>query len=204
MLGARIVSPESLRRRALALGAELEVGGKTINAGRQQLRVVGSRPAQAVTARPEAYDAARDPLMVMADAMGLQARIASTQSETTMRVLLELADRVLGKTAPPVPSATTAQQPAAAASAALPAAAAQEAKSAPTVPATAKAPDLAAAKAPEPILMPVWFDVRRNGDGFAIGLEPKFGKVTSAKLISLDPQLNADGLLQGIKPTYLN
>lgn len=166
------MSPDKLRRRALALGAELEIDGRTINAGRQQIRVVGAESAKGP--EPEAYDAARDPLAVMANAMSLQAQVAAAQSEATMRVLMELADRVMS------------QAPAATAKPAAPAAA------------TAPAADAA------PIVMPVWFAVHRDTDGNATGLEPAFGVVPSDTLVSLDAQLDTDGLLRGIKPTYLN
>lgn len=168
------MSPERLRRRALALGAQLEIDGKTINAGRQQLRVVGGRAA---TAEAEAYDPAQDPLAVMADAMSLQARVAATQSEATMRVLMELADRVLSSG--PAPAA--------------------KAKAATVMP-TAPAAEQSAA----PIVMPVWFAVHRDADDLAIGLEPSFGEVSSTTLVSLEPLRDAEGLLQGIKPNYLN
>lgn len=96
------MSPDKLRRRALALGAQLEIDGKTINAGRQQLRVAGARPATAAPAL-EARQAAPAG-DAMAQALELHTRV-SAQAEATTRALAELVSNVLAAAAPPAPEA---------------------------------------------------------------------------------------------------
>jgi hypothetical protein len=96
------VSPDKLRRRALALGAQIEIDGKTINAGRQQLRVASTRLAAAAPA-PEARQAAPAG-DTMAQALELHTRV-SAQAEATTRALAELVSNVLAAAAPPAPEA---------------------------------------------------------------------------------------------------
>jgi hypothetical protein len=100
------VSPDKLRRRALALGAQLEIDGKTINAGRQQLRVAGARAAPTAPA-PEARQAAPAG-DAMAQALELHTRV-SAQAEATTRALAELVNNVL--TAAPTAPRETKPQP---------------------------------------------------------------------------------------------
>lgn len=182
------MSPEKLRRRALALGAELEIDGKTINAGRQQLRVVQPRavPQAATAPAPEAAPAQSDAMAMMAQAMTLQTQIAAAQAEGTMRVLAELVDRVLGK----APQAAPAAKKAAPEPQALNAPAAIEAPAAPT------------AAAPAVLIMPVSFKVLRDTTGWAQGLEPTYGEVSSAHLAGLRTTADSRGLIDTITPSY--
>lgn len=65
---------EQLRRMALRTGAQLEMGGKTINAGRQRLAVVPKRPAPepapTAPAAPPAPDPLRDLIAMQAETLG--------------------------------------------------------------------------------------------------------------------------------------
>lgn len=177
------MSPEKLRRRAMALGAELEIDGKTINAGRQQLRVVPTKPAAAAPAAPmEPAAPQSDPLAAIAQAMTLQTQIAAAQAEGQMRVLSEMLDRVLGKSAPMQPAAPREAAPAPSAEPATPA-----------PPTTA---------APPPLIMPVQFKVLRDTTGWAQGLEPVYGEVSSASLASLATTTDSRGLIDTITPSY--
>lgn len=82
------MTPEQLRRRALALGAELEVDGKTINASRQQLRVVPTKAPPPAT--PEPAPAPADPLAGIKPLLEAQARVASAQSESIAGMMAAL------------------------------------------------------------------------------------------------------------------
>lgn len=176
------MSPEKLRRRAMALGAELEIDGKTINAGRQQLRVVQAKPAAAAPAEPMEPAAPQpDPLAAIAQAMTLQTQIAAAQAEGQMRVLSEMLDRVLDRAAP-TPAAPREAAPAPSAEIALPA-----------PPTTA---------APATLIMPVQFKVLRDTTGWAQGLEPVYGEVSSASLASLATTTDSRGLIDTITPSY--
>lgn len=177
------MSPEKLRRRALALGAELEIDGKTINAGRQQLRVVQPRavPQEPTAPAPTKPMDQADPLAVMAQAMTLQTQIAAAQAEGTMRVLAEMLDKVMGKSAAPATEPVAAPKPAAAAD-----------------------PAPAVAAAPAALILPVSFKVLRDNTGWAQGLEPTYGEVPSAELAGLKTTTDSRGLIDTITPTYLN
>ncbi len=85
------MSPDKLKRRALAMGAELEMDGKTINAARQQLRVVPTKaPAPAAVAAPAAAAVPADPLVGIKPLIEAQARVASAQSESITAMLSAL------------------------------------------------------------------------------------------------------------------
>lgn len=176
------MSPEKLRRRAMALGAELEIDGKTINAGRQQLRVVPTKPAAAApAAQLEPAAPQSDPLAAIAQAMTLQTQIAAAQAEGQMRVLSEMLDRVLDRAAP-TPAAPSEVAPAPRAEPVLPA-----------PPTTAE---------PARLIMPVQFKVLRDTTGWAQGLEPVYGEVSSASLAGLATTTDSRGLIDTITPSY--
>jgi hypothetical protein len=82
------MTPEQLTRRALALGAELEIDGRTINASRQRLAVVPQpkKPAPAPAA-PAAPAPTPDPLAGIAPLIEAQARVASAQSESITAIM---------------------------------------------------------------------------------------------------------------------
>lgn len=89
------MTPERLRRRALALGAELEIDGRKINAGRANLRVVAPRPAEAdpkPTAAPTSPS--RDKADVLLDLLAAQAAVNQSQGETLGRVLADITGRL--------------------------------------------------------------------------------------------------------------
>lgn len=82
---------EQARRRALALGAELEVDGRRINAGRQRLTVV-PKPPQAPEPPPAPpAPPPRDPLR---DLIAMQAAVAHQQAETLGKVLADITGRL--------------------------------------------------------------------------------------------------------------
>lgn len=85
------MSPEKLKRRALALGAELEIDGKTLNSGRQQLRVV---PAKTVPPKPQPApppaQPAPDPIAGIKDVVVEQGRIAAEQGQRLAAVVAAL------------------------------------------------------------------------------------------------------------------
>ncbi len=192
------MSPEKLKRRALALGAELEIDGKTINAARQQLRVV---PARSAPQEPAAPAAAADPMAMIAQAMTLQ-----------MRALAELLDK--GKRpeppeeeddddkdeapeAPPVPAAPTPRPSISGAAMSL----MDSARSAAAEPVAPK-PTPPAAAAPARLVMPVLFKVVRDATGWAQSLQPTYGEVRSTQLAGLDTTVDSRGLIETITPSY--
>lgn len=83
------MTPEQLKRHALALGAELEIDGKTMNASRQQLRVVPAKPAPA--AAPAAPPPPPpDPMASIKPLIEAQAIQAVAQNESIQGILIAL------------------------------------------------------------------------------------------------------------------
>lgn len=79
------MTPDQLTRRALRMGAELEVDGKTINASRQQLHVVPAKKAAPAVTAPAPPPA--DPLAGIQPLIEAQARVASAQSESIAGIM---------------------------------------------------------------------------------------------------------------------
>ena len=174
------MSPEKLKRRALALGAELEIDGKTINAGRQQLRVVSPKPPgtpAAVAPAPIADAAPQTATMAMiAQAMTLQ-----------MRVLAEMLER--GKPAGPVLAAAPETEPPKPAAAPVP----------------RSPPAAIVIAAPSKLILPVSFKVVRDRIGWLLDLKPTYGEVpVGSTLKTLATTTDERGLIATITPTYMN
>lgn len=98
------MSPEALRRRALAVGGELSVGGATVNSSRKQLRVVAKLPdrAEPAAAPAEPVAAATPPaatagvtieqVVMLLEAQNAQWRTQfNALADRTQQVLTELA-----------------------------------------------------------------------------------------------------------------
>lgn len=88
---------EQARRRALALGAELEVDGRKINAGRQRLSVVPKTADAPTPAGP----AKRDKLDVLVELATLQMQAQAQHSALMGKALTAFAGRFEPPPAPP-------------------------------------------------------------------------------------------------------
>jgi hypothetical protein len=104
------MTPEQLRRKALAMGAVLEIDGQQFNAGRAQASVLRVLPKPEVVERPAPQPA--PPVITRAEVQAmLDAQAAALTTQLTARWEQSLTQRFAGLAAKVAAMQQTLQQP---------------------------------------------------------------------------------------------